>query len=94
MSRLFFVSMGILALNLPFGFWRGGVRRFSPAWFLSIHLPVPLMVAIRLICGIGWHLTTLPLLIGSFIAGQWIGKIFRLRSKRLGQGVCMETRPA
>jgi hypothetical protein len=88
MSRLMFASMGILVLNLPFGFWRGGVRKFSPAWFLSIHLPVPLMAAVRLICGIGWHLATFPVLIVSFIAGQWIGKFFRARSERSAQRRC------
>ena len=34
----------VLVLNLPFGFWRSRVKKFSVPWFLAIHLPVPMII--------------------------------------------------
>jgi hypothetical protein len=72
------VSLGVVsgivfATNLPFGYWRAHVRRFSWQWFLSIHLPVPLVIALRLFSGIGWEPITFPVLIVAFFAGQFLG---------------------
>jgi len=67
-------------LNLPFGFWRASVRKFSPAWFLAVHAPVPLIVALRLASGLGWRLITFPILVGAFLGGQLIGG--RIRTSR------------
>ena len=36
----------ILLLNLPFGYWRAGVARFSRGWFLAVHVPVPFVILI------------------------------------------------
>lgn len=65
--------MGIFAVNLPFGYWRAGTKRFTLPWFLAIHLPVPLAVALRLAAGVGWRLGALPLFVGAFFAGQFVG---------------------
>ena len=78
--RLLAVAAATLVLNLPFGFWRAGVRKFSPAWFLAVHLPVPLIVGIRLAAGLGWRLSTFPVLVGAFFGGQFLGG--RLRALR------------
>lgn len=32
---------GTFLVNVPFGYWRAGVRKFSPAWFVAIHAAVP-----------------------------------------------------
>ena len=77
MTLLLFVAVAVLILNLPFGYWRAGVRRYSLAWFLSIHIPVPFVVALRLISGLGFHLATLPLVVGAYVAGQLLGGIIR-----------------
>jgi hypothetical protein len=45
-------------MNLPFGFWRAGARRFTLPWFLAVHAPVPLVVGVRALAGLGWRLTT------------------------------------
>jgi hypothetical protein len=74
------VASATLVLNLPFGFWRAGVRKFSPAWFLAVHAPVPLIVGMRLAVGLGWRLSTFPLLVGAFFGGQFIGG--RIRASR------------
>jgi hypothetical protein len=72
-SRIALVALLILLLNLPFGFWRAGVRKFSPAWFVSVHAPVPLAIGLRLSSGLGWRPATLPLFVGAFFAGQFLG---------------------
>jgi len=63
----------VFFINVPFGYWRSRVRKFSAQWILAIHLPVPLVVACRLLLGLGWHLVTFPVLIAAFFAGQLAG---------------------
>jgi len=72
-ARLAEVALAVLFLNLPFGYWRAGVRRYSLAWFLAVHAPVPLVVGFRVLAGLGWHLSTVPVLALAFLAGQWLG---------------------
>lgn len=79
-SRLLAVAAATVVLNLPFGFWRASVRKFSPAWFLAVHAPVALIVALRLASGLGWRLITFPILVGAFLGGQLIGG--RIRTSR------------
>ncbi|RLC32232.1 MAG: hypothetical protein DRH37_01140 [Deltaproteobacteria bacterium] len=73
MHNLWIAALAVFVLNLPFGFWRAGVRKLSVPWFMAIHLPVPLVVAIRFMTGLGWHLVTFPVLISAFFSGQFIG---------------------
>ena len=67
----------VFLLNLPFGYWRAGAVRFSRTWFLAVHSPVPLVIAVRFGAQLGWHLITFPVLIGAFFAGQFIGGALR-----------------
>jgi hypothetical protein len=67
------VAVAVLLVNLPFGFWREGVRKFSLNWFVAVHAPVPLVVGLRVLSGLGWHLATFPVLVGAFFAGQLLG---------------------
>jgi hypothetical protein len=76
------VAAATLAVNLPFGFWRAGVRKFSLPWFLAVHGSVPLIVGLRLATGLGWRLSTLPVLVGAFFGGQLIGGRVRASLKR------------
>jgi hypothetical protein len=76
------VALLILLLNVPFGMWRARVRKFSPAWFVAVHAPVPLAIGLRLASGLGWRLNTLPLFVGAFFAGQFLGG--RLRQRQGG----------
>ncbi|HPA13943.1 MAG TPA: hypothetical protein PKV75_01600 [Desulfobacterales bacterium] len=71
--NLWTMALAVFCLNLPFGFWRAGVKKFAFAWFLAIHLPVPLILALRLHSGIGWQLITFPVLIVAFFTGQFLG---------------------
>ncbi len=81
-TPLALVAGATLLLNLPFGFWRAGVRKFSPAWFVAVHAPVPLIVGMRLAAGVGWKLSTFPVLVAAFFGGQLLGS--RIRSVMKG----------
>ena len=71
--RIGIVSATVLLLNLPFGYWRAHVGRFSLQWFLAVHLPVLLVISLRVLSGLGWHLVTFPALIGAYFTGQLLG---------------------
>ena len=71
------VAVAVLLLNLPFGYWRAGVPKFSRPWFLAVHLPVPVVIALRLCCNLGWHPLTFVALIGAFFLGQLLGGLLR-----------------
>jgi hypothetical protein len=67
------VASAVFLLNLPFGVWRASVPKFSWQWILAIHLPVPLIIALRIYSGIGWQFITFPILIAAFFCGQFAG---------------------
>jgi len=70
---LWIVAAIVFALNLPFGYWRAHVPKFSRQWILAVHLPVPLVIACRLLSGLGFQLITYPVMIGAFFIGQFVG---------------------
>jgi hypothetical protein len=70
------VAIGIAVLNLPFGYWRANEKKFSRGWFLSVHAPVPFVIALRLLSGLGWQFITFPVFIGAFFFGQLLGGMF------------------
>lgn len=72
----------VVGVNVPFGYWRARVHRFSLAWFLAVHLPVPLVVALRVATGLGWRLSTFPIFVGAFCLGQWLGGVVYHAAKR------------
>jgi hypothetical protein len=71
--KLLLVTSVVYLLNIPFGYWRENVRRFSLQWVLSIHLPIPPIIIIRIYSGIGFKFFTYPILIGAFFLGQLTG---------------------
>ncbi len=81
-SRLLVVMLLVLAVNLPFGAWREGCRKFSFPWFAAVHAPVPLVVAIRIAAGVGWRPANLPFLVAAYFAGQYLGGRWRRRQRR------------
>jgi hypothetical protein len=78
MTKLWIAALAVLCVNLPFGYWRAGVRKFSLAWFLAVHLPVPAVIGIRFLSGLGFQPITYPVLVGAYFSGQILGA--RLRS--------------
>lgn len=75
------VALGILAINLPFGFWRAGLRKLSLPWFVAVHAPVPLAIGLRWYAGLPFRFVTLPLFVLAFFGGQVLGGRLR-RSHR------------
>lgn len=73
MLRVGEVALAVLVLNLPFGYWRAGTRKFTLPWLLAVHTPVPLVVGLRILSGLGWQLSTVPVLVGAFFVGQLLG---------------------
>jgi hypothetical protein len=68
---LFELTLFALAMNLPFGHFRAPTKKFSVAWFLYIHLPIPAIIFMRKIFDFDWKV--IPLMIAAAVAGQVIG---------------------
>jgi hypothetical protein len=82
MHSLWAVAIAVLLVNLPFGFWRAGVRKFTVSWFLAVHAPVPVVVGLRVLSGLGWQLVSFPVLVSAFFTGQFLGGKLRQWWKR------------
>ncbi|HSQ09327.1 MAG TPA: hypothetical protein VLN25_01745, partial [Burkholderiaceae bacterium] len=50
-APLFWVQF-LGAANDNILYWRAGLRKFSPAWFVAIHAPVPLVFGLRFALGL------------------------------------------
>jgi hypothetical protein len=71
------IAIIVFILNIPFGYWRANTKKFSLQWVLAIHVPVLLMIGLRIISGLGFQLYTFPIMVGVFFTGQYLGgKIF------------------
>lgn len=68
-------AVAVFVINLPFGSYRNTTRKFSPAWFLAIHLPIPLVIVLRLLIFPG-QLWVIFISLAADIAGQIIGGRF------------------
>lgn len=82
MINLIILLIITFLLNLPFGYWRGGEKKFSWQWFVAIHLPVVLLYFLRSFLDIHYNWITLPILLTVFFLGQWSGQKLRDRSKK------------
>ncbi len=69
-------------VNLPFGWWRARLRKFSPAWFVAIHAPVPIVIALRFALGLPFRWIALPVFVVAYFGGQFVGSRLRLRRRR------------
>jgi hypothetical protein len=79
---MLFAVISVFILNLPFGYWRANVKKFSLQWALAIHIPVPFVVAIRFYSHIGFELYTYPILVAAFFTSQFLGaKIYSNRKE-------------
>lgn len=74
MSKLLIgVIIGLAAflMNIPMGYWRSIVKKYSVQWFLAIHLAVPVIFLLRMKAGLGY--VYIPGLILFAVAGQILG---------------------
>ena len=80
----------VALLNIPFGYWRENVKKFSWQWFVSVHLPVPIIVFLRIRLGLGWDLSTYPILLGAYFSGQLLGaRWYRLWKRSMRVSNCL-----
>lgn len=77
------VAAGVLILNIPFGYWRATEKKFSLRWFLAVHAPVPFIILLRLLAGLGWQLAAFPVLVAAFFSGQFFGGLLHDRRVQL-----------
>ena len=80
MAALIVLLSGTLLINLPFGYWREGVSKFSAAWFVAVHAAVPIIILGRVFLGVEWRLVDLPFMVAAYFGGQFVGA--RLRRRR------------
>ncbi len=81
--KLILITITVLLFNIPFGYWRAGVKKFSLQWFLAVHLPVPFIIVLRIYSGIGFAFYTYIFLVGAFFGGQQTGAFYRKKKQRL-----------
>ena len=82
-TKLLLVVLFAIVINLPLGYWREGLRKFSLLWLVAIHGSIPLVIAFRYAIGLTYSkmpiTVTAPIIIGSAVAGQIIGSRVRRR---------------
>lgn len=71
MSNIVVITLFSFILNIPFGYFRKRSRKYSLKWFLYIHLPVPLVILVRLVSHAEYKY--IPLFIAAAVAGQFCG---------------------
>ena len=76
MKTYWLIAAFVLIINLPFGFWRVQTIKFSPSWFLAVHIPVPISILLRIVTGTGWQLKIMAIFVCAFVSGQFLGGKF------------------
>jgi len=65
------IATAALGLNLPLGYAREGLRKFSLGWFVCVHLSVPLIAYLRLASHVSaW---AIPAFLACALLGQIAG---------------------
>ncbi len=81
--KLFLISLVVLLVNIPFGYWRANVQRFTLQWFLAIHLPVIVVIVLRLVSHLGFAWFTYVVLVTAFFLGQRFGALIIRRVRKV-----------
>lgn len=72
------ISLFAFTINIPLGYFRAGVKKFSFAWFVWVHASIPLIIALRI-----WLETQnwiIPVNIALAVAGQFTGSYIRKKN--------------
>jgi len=84
---LLLVLFSIWLMNIPFGYWRAKVKKFSVGWFGAVHIPIPFIFILRRIFEVNHGWINTPLLVLFFFTGQRVGVILnRNFSKKITTG--------
>jgi len=84
----FYTRMNIILLtlfafiiNIPFGYWRANVQKFSLQFLLAIHLPILFIIAFRILSGSWFEILTFLFTVPAFFLGQLAGSRIYLSRK-------------
>jgi len=83
MIKIFLISVIVLTINIPFGYWRANVKSFTLQWILSIHIPVIIIIALRIFSDIGFSWYTYLFLVSAFFIGQKLGSIIHIYLEKI-----------
>ena len=72
--ELLLIALITFVINLPFGALRSRQKKFSLMWWVYIHIPVPIVILMRVYSDIGFAFYTYPVLVGAFFLGQFMGR--------------------
>ncbi len=56
--NLTIITLAVFFINIPSGYWRAGVKNFSLQWFWAVHIPVPIIILLRIFGEIGFSFYT------------------------------------
>jgi hypothetical protein len=76
-EKLALVAAITLLINIPFGYWREGLRKFSLKWMIAVHAAVPFVIAARMLAGIHWRILPIAFLVFCYFLGQFSGARLR-----------------
>ena len=79
--KLLLLSIAVIVINIPFGYWRANVKKFSLQWVMAVHVPVIFVVALRILISVGFAWYTFVFLVTTFFIGQSIGAFFHKRNE-------------
>ena len=71
MVTVILIALLAFIINIPFGYLRNKVQKFSARWFLYVHLSIPLIIAARLLSHTDYRY--IPIFILAAVAGQILG---------------------
>ena len=81
LTHMAWIGAAALVINLPLGYLREGKKKLSLAWFVYVHLSIPVIAWLR----ISNHVTAwaIPPFIACALLGQIAGgRMRRIRQKR------------
>jgi hypothetical protein len=81
LTQMAWIGAAALVINLPLGYLREGKKKLSLAWFIYVHLSIPVIAWLR----ISNHVTAwaIPPFIACALLGQIAGgRMRRIRQKR------------
>jgi len=84
---LLYDTLLVFLFNLPFGYWRINVKKFSFQWVLAVHIPVPFIIALRIYTSVGFAWYTYIFIVAAFFLGQKVGALIHNSM----EGICKKT---
>lgn len=81
--KIIILSVLAMLINLPFGYWRQSVKKKSAKWFLAIHIPILIIILLRILLNVGFVWYSYPFVVIFMVAGQYLGgKYFLFKKKK------------